>query len=132
MNAAELIALAECVEKAEGPSHDLFEQAFYLSFPGHYMPGRSGYGPNRWETFKRFLDAGAYLDAAMTLVPELPGYRLFRYKIGKDGETGSPYSEWIWGNDETRHVIQAMGIAATPALALTAAALRARAAQEAK
>jgi hypothetical protein len=71
----------------------------------------------------------ASLDAAMTLVPVLAFWRL-----GHDGEGADPglFKAHIlsWTDGTTRSQRNSIAIAATPALALTAAALRARAAQK--
>jgi len=118
-----LLALAERCEKAAGPDHRLdvlIENALGLA------------------KFKRFPDTligdsdyircdikplTASLDAAMTLVPDGHefGFQVKRYHDGAGCEVGV----WREGDDGRSWSVDAE--AATPALALTAACLRARA-----
>ena len=115
----QLLALAARVEAAKaGEQRELLIVAFSLIFPDHYMEGRSGIGPSRWSTFKQMIDPGAYESAAMQLVPE--GWRK-SYDDLDDGRCG-----WRFERDNE----QIYSNAATPALALTAAALRAHASGE--
>jgi hypothetical protein len=140
---SDLLALAERVEAAPGPDREL-DQAIYhdvLGYCRHVRTERSGAqsdtgfdcldcGADSWGNKskppyppgQKLHDAApAYtesLDAAMTLVPEGSVW------LRKSPETMSiytpPTNEKVWA-----HHIDGKG--ATPALALTAAALRARA-----
>jgi len=112
---AALNALAERCEAATGADRELFEQAWLAVFI------RTGGDLNianwpaslkeRWDRFSALLDAGAYLDAAMTLVPE-----------GWSRRTEN------WNGVESAKLQRGATVvsseAATPALALTAACLR--------
>ena len=64
--------------------------------------------------FRAYMDAGAFLDAAMTLVPE-------GWSVGQWSVIGKPDSCQVFRGAE-----EVLVSAATPALALCAAALRAR------
>lgn len=74
-----LLALADRVEKLTGPDDDVFREAFDACYP---KPERvwEDEGRECWSTeyenhynlswqFESFLEVGAYLDAAMMLVP---------------------------------------------------------------
>lgn len=121
---SELLKLAERCEKASGPDRELFWQAYEAvfgkanaeiidQFPGHKMP-------DTWERFRKLLDAGGFLDAAMTLVPE-------GYSYGA-GTTFYERKGWAYCIEYGASGFKNID-AATPALALCAAALRARAAK---
>lgn len=78
----------------------------------------------RWVTFERKIDAGAYLDAAMMLVPE--GWHIEIKGPRKYLNIPSPVPNYWSANVETwSHEVQKMGWGATPALALCAAIARA-------
>jgi hypothetical protein len=126
-----LESIALRVEAASGAEDDLFREAFDLCFP---KPTRVWESEDRevWTTeyenhhirswaFEAFLEVKAYLDAAMTLPP--PGATTCLAM--EDRHSG----RWRW---ELRHGygVRTSAWAATPALALVAAALRARAAGE--
>jgi hypothetical protein len=125
MTREEIIALAERCEKATGEKREtltIFEDAFALCFPkpsriwvadnnGPWTPEYSRHHERGW-AFSEMLEANAFLDAAMTLVPEGWGYSI------------CPTSALLTRSTSDHGV---MARAATPALALTAAALRARA-----
>lgn len=112
----ELLALAERVEKADaGEHHALLIAAFEaVNGPRHYAP-RPGITRWRdgWFEFEKLLKAGGYLDAAMSLV------------VNKDGCGFLALGDGFKAFDGI-HV----GSAATPALALTAACLKALASAE--
>lgn len=101
-----LIDLAARVEAAEASEQRamLYEAFHALRLPGEYH-------------FDKMLDAEAYESAAMTLVPERRNTEL-RIPLGARAEA------YIW---EPGQIPPHIGHAATPALALVAAALRARA-----
>lgn len=106
-----LLALAERCEKAEGPDRELDEAI---------MDARE-----QWSGDYIWLDYTRSLDAAMTLVPENADAAGERYRLEGYNSPGvlAPHvraSAWVAG--------AARCYAATPALALCAAALRARAA----
>lgn len=117
-----LLELAERCEKAEGPDRELdagialaigWRDCIPCAFNGvkHRMGG--------------ILNAPAYtasLDAAMTLVPE--GYH-WQAGVGIETEYGHRDKAYAWCSQED---CGELSVAATPALALCAAALRARAA----
>lgn len=120
---SELIALAERVEAATGPDRELDEcigMAIGLKNTmrvGHECLGTDRVVPVRCPTFT------ASLDAAMTLVPEGCDWSVDNF----DGANGKP-SAWVHVRKSSAAIEQVTG--ATPALALTAAALRARAAAQ--
>jgi hypothetical protein len=101
-----LLALADRCEQAAGPDYEL-DLAIWTS-----LVILSGFRPSR-------TDYTASLDAAVTLVPE--GHEWLR----KSGQCMTVYRVPADPKEWARH-IDARG--ATPALALCAAALRARAA----
>lgn len=133
-----LLALADRVEKLTGPDDDIFREAFDACFP---KPERvwEDEGRECWSTeyenhhnlswrFESFLEVGAYLDAAMLLVPEKWGWQL-----SKTGVAGA----WLISDGQQPITVggitfpgvtaQVRAEAISPALALTSAALRARA-----
>ncbi len=117
LDKAGLVGLAERVEAATYNDVALFREAF-CAVHGP-KPERVPGGSDEWLTWLRLFtpfhalcDAGGFLDAAMTLVGE---------------------REWTVQNNKPKPMAIVAGIdryvvAATPALALTAAALRAIAA----
>lgn len=140
---SDLLKLAGRVEAAEGPSRELFEEAFAACYPKPADDCEPAWRPelprqpifHAWKTrqiaFQHFVHAEAWLDAALTLVPDAWGYTL----VGVPGQGSDavvrerredakePGKFWT-GNHMARGEAKR---AATPALALTAAALRARA-----
>lgn len=78
-----------------------------------------GWQDERYKHVLRLLDAGASIDTAISLVPEGAYYTLKRY-------THEQPPHWAYVGDDRE---PSTGIAATAALALCAASLRARAAQ---
>ena len=103
---AELLALAERVEGLSGPSPKL-DVEIWLTSVGRDVP------------MSHFT---ASLDAAMGLVPE--GWWLFHIYVSPEEMPGDRFKASVY-NDQS--IYAASGRASTPALALTAAALRARA-----
>jgi hypothetical protein len=83
-----------------------------------------GYISPRWDSFHKMLEAEAFLDAAMTLIPA--GWVLSQ--LGINGKRDK-WSVLLWVDDEWTdlHPNAPCGDAATPALAICAAALRAKA-----
>lgn len=76
----------------------------------------------RWVAFERKIDAGAYLDAAMMLVPEgkASGGVKFNVEVWENSGVHAPHvraTAWVAGAERC--------YAATPALALCAAIARA-------
>lgn len=125
MGKAELLALAERVEGAAGPSDELdleIARASYAGLLGNIglcgYSGRVNYDPAMW--LERHGPITGSLDSAMGLVPEGWNWALLGepdgYKVGLQTRPGRPFDH-------------AGAHAATPALALTAAALRAIAAE---
>jgi hypothetical protein len=121
-----LIEIAERVEALTGPDHTLDGEILVA-----FHPKLAG-TPRAAAPYHRYT---ASLDAAMSLRPE--GWRAGFEESARCDESDKAYA-WVWpwessydpdcqegqqGNPDASH-----GYAATPALALTAAALRARAA----
>lgn len=106
MNA--MLELAERCEAAEAETKELFLLAWDAALGFNARSIRSG---SPYQRFLACMEIGAWLDAAMSLVPE-DAY--IRAHIAPDGIS-----------DILVHGTQATG--ATPALALCAAALKARA-----
>lgn len=127
MDVVELRALADRCEKATGPDLGLMREAYDACLP-RQLP--SSAGTIRWSRhylrFSRLIEAEAWLDAAMTLVPE--GF-MWRVQSWPDGVNEAILEKGAgdFGAIDARHTET---FAATPALALCAAALRARAAQK--
>lgn len=135
---ATLLALAERVEKAEGPDRDLdAEIDLYLSLPEitrrggvalvsdggiHEWYGLGPPAPQRnpatgaWRAPR--MEYTASIDAAVTLVPEGWGWQIRR------SHTGHRAVCYLWSGSG---VWSPTVVATAPALALTAAALRAKA-----
>jgi hypothetical protein len=127
-----LLELAERCEAATGPDREI-DEAIVLTALGwkraDYKRGGSTIrawdnGEYRQERTPDFYTAS--LDAAMQLVPEG-----FDWAIGYDGLAADdlPCGNWAWCRNEYQPHDYAddLIVAATPALALCAAALRARA-----
>ena len=104
---------------------DLLRDAFDLIHTGRSTVT----GPHRrtWLRFNTMRDARAFVDAALTLVPE--GYD---WGVGHDSLAADnlPAPMWAYCRNEYREpgYVDDLVVAATPALAICAAALRARAA----
>jgi hypothetical protein len=116
----ELRELAErCEAATAGYQRRLLSEAYREIFGGPEcitIDRWPGYQSPRWDAFHKKLEAEAFLDAAMTLVPE--GW--FLNGVYENGE-GKTYATLRKCNVGDVH-----GSATTPALALCAAALRAR------
>lgn len=113
-----LLALAERVENAsEGEQRAMLRLAFAACFPtppsGHLDRAWSA----KWSLFDGMLDAYAFESAAMSLVPEGYDWAVFHTN------GGLTLHAWCGSREDV--------FAATPALALTAAALRAHASEQA-
>lgn len=106
----ELLALAERCEQATGPDREL-DAAI------HAEMAKLG-----WQSFGSLLDFTACIDAAMTLRPEE-----MDWSLGQAMGFRAVAHLWMMGLTNSSRCL-----AATPALALTAAALRARAATPAQ
>ena len=134
----ELAARCEAATEATlGLFHDAFDACFEKPGRGNIWTGAAGASEwtpeyaafiERQNRFTDFLEAGAFLDAALTLVPEgcAPWHCGRHNKTGRHPRTmqsvdGGADAYLTVGTNEP---IYAM--AATPALALCAAALRAR------
>lgn len=105
--------IARC-EAAEGPDRELD-----LAIELHLEGAGYAYPADNWQK-----DVSAYtasLDAAMSLVPE--GWSTANYHQGPSG--GGHWWELGCIRDDLQQYLSAKGRAATPALALTAACLRA-------
>ena len=125
----ELLALAEWCEAATGPDREIELAIWRLTDLGAPEVEEAGKVPLPW--LKNYT---ASLDAAVTLVPE---GCLFTARTvwdkGKQAGLGfvSRYEKGEFGGHERLYWMdEHQAVAATPALALTAAALRARAAME--
>jgi hypothetical protein len=117
---SKLLELAERVEKLTGSDREIFREVWLACCPrSSFATGRASDGARN--KFMRLVDEGALLDAARTLVPP-PGK--WSITAGQSGD----WQACVWLKD---------GLAldwrssVTPALALTAAALRVRAQGEA-
>jgi|TARA_R100000501_G_C2620038_1_gene113312 hypothetical protein len=102
--------LAERIEALEGDERIWFIRAYEA------VHGTECIDPKAWRRFEDLVNAGAFLDAAMTLVPE--GWN---WLVGTDAGVGFQSALLRHGEEAP---IEA--IAATPALALCAAAIRAQ------
>lgn len=110
---SELLELAErCEQAMEVEQCDLLYAAYRIVGPESH--------DWRWDHFLGLLNAKAYLDAAMMLVPE--GWERF------DVDATAPELGIDWTLHGRKR--EAKGTAATTALALCAAALRARTSME--
>lgn len=138
-DAAEIVRLAEMVEQATGPDRDLDAEIAVAVLGGH-IDWRQSVGTMESYPVRQFASSAhvaghgcdpvltytASLDAAMTLVPNGVDASSERFRLEEYTTNGVlaehvRASAWVPGAKRA--------FAATPALALTAAALRARAAQ---
>ena len=122
--------LAERIEKLEGPDREIFEEAFLFCFPEPEPGCEPAWRPetprqpiyHAWKTkeiaFRDFVRAKAWLSAAELLVPEGLTWELIWNRYTKLAEC----TIWLGGEDDSL----AHAYAKTPALALAAAAIRAR------
>ena len=116
--------LAERCEKATAEQQaSLLIEAFDLTNwrSRHRLGGAVHHNPE-WMAFDRLIRASGFLDAAMTLAPE--GWHTSDFHQGPSGGNWWKLST-IRGTDT--YYTSVAGKAGSPALALTAAALRARA-----
>jgi hypothetical protein len=130
-----LMALAERVEAAEGPSYALDCEIWDATYPGERQarfdkmcsegPYRGRLGPADMDGYVQPLRAfTASIDAAMTLVPEGWGFKA-EHNMGH----GTTFTVGHVGANKMYDRPEGWAKAATPALALAAAALRAKAGQ---
>lgn len=123
---SDLAALAERVEQAEGPSRELdaLIAASRLRLDGTRFASIQAWVDEaiaeRWN-FDRYT---ASLDAAMTLVPK--GYRLASFGEEAFDDEPKPWVATLSARAGRFGAMGKRGRAATPALALVAAALRAK------
>lgn len=119
---ADFMELAERCEKATGPDRELDLAIAKLPIRPHPVPAKAtlGQGGLAWSGAYGFKCAEytASLDAAMTLVPE-----------GWNWQVGVGNHNWAAVYKGAPPSMRVDPIAATPALALCAAALRARASE---
>lgn len=115
------IHLAEEAERANGGDEFRIISEAALSI--------FGWTDDRYKRVLRLLEAGTSLDAAMTLVPSDPWLEIRGPRKYLNIPTRSP-NFWSANVSCWNHEGQKTGWGATPALALTAAALRARAAAQ--
>lgn len=112
------MTLIERLRAASGPDRELFEEAFRAVFPQHYAGvGTSGFGPSRWARFSQLLDAEAWLEAVLTLLPE--GWRPYLAQIAD--------RDWsVSLTCDRQDDLHCKGNAAIPAIALLIAILQAK------
>lgn len=112
-----MTALSDRVEAANADEQRaMLKEAYHALFP-HNSPQ---YDHQHRARFVGFLDAGAYESAAMMLVPE--GWFTSDFHQGPSGGNWWDLSRI---RDGDQRYTSAAGMASTPALALTAAAIRA-------
>ena len=133
-----MIDLIARIESADGPSRELdAEIARSIGWgcvvrdpeaQGKYVCWRKHYRSGEWIMLPRYT---ASIDAALTLVPE--GWRPYSADMSIKGRTRflieGPKTEWSTDDEGEKcagNDWYAQGVAATPALALAAAALKAR------
>lgn len=126
--AEKLLALAERAERATGDDCELYEDVWRVVFPDPeriWITDNTGDPTPEYVAWNRlqvrfygFMEAGAFLDAAMTLNPS--EWLTVELTIGRH----TSYAEL---NDVPADEGWGCSVASTPALALTAACLRARA-----
>lgn len=132
---SDLLELAERCEKAEGPDRELGREVLLAcgwrkTQAGHFLGPIFLWSSPDWassfddDRFHRH-DPTASIDAALTLVPDGTGHDPFWMLKASNPNNPSGCRAEIWAKDVSRPF---RGKAATPALALCAAALRARAA----
>lgn len=124
-----LLELAEKVEGLTSPCREVFEDAFRLVFPkpsriwvtdstGDYTPEYEAW-QGRQHAYWDYLEVGAFLDAAMLLVPS--SERAWNVRIVRDDDT---WGAAVWHPFDSPPDIGPQFC--TPALALVAACLRSR------
>ena len=138
MSAIDLLALAERCEAATAEQQrDLLQSTWLLCNPEPPLGSDVGVWPN-WnrdrEWFDKRLDVLAFIDAALTLVPEGWGHSSRKSETPGKGWRGSAHV-WraAWDKVAKLHRTKHFhGNAATEALAICAAALRAKASDKEK
>lgn len=114
-----IAALIARLEKATGPDYRLSQDiGEAINLPGHYRYEHPGSENQSWKNYT------ASLDAAMTLVPEGVSFAVGK---GIETELGGSATDYAWCGSKAVPHEGPYAWAATPALALCAAALRARA-----
>lgn len=126
------MTLIERIESADGPDRNLFAEAHLALNPepvGEQAPIQTdnwrAWSNGRYK-FGQLLAAGAFLDAALTLVPDSDDRTAVFWQIGNDGAGGNPadfLARVLVCTDLTSREYKA--VSATPALAVSAAALKA-------
>lgn len=125
MNAEALLALAERVEQAPGPDRELADEVllafgYWKDNDGLYRGGRTFRWRRPGHVYSSAHNPLASLDAAMTLVPE-------GWTWDVDATAPEMGIDWtLW--EPAKGGLKVTGTHEMPALALTAACLRARAA----
>jgi hypothetical protein len=123
-----LMGLAERCEQAPAEEQrEWLEQAFYaINEAPDYGTDERAEWVEKSRRFHRLINADAFLDAAMTLVPEGCLWRL-EQRSGVERRDGIEHRSFnaLAGLFDFDGYSQLFAIAATPALALTAASLRA-------
>jgi hypothetical protein len=126
MSKAALLALADRVQALTGPCRETDSAVSIALFPDQHalVDLVRGQMSSWWAMINCITRYTASLDAAMTLVPEWWSYQAWQ------GPSGRPH-EWLLRTirDGDKCYTEVNSKAATPAIALTAAALRAIAAQ---
>lgn len=128
----DLSSLIARVEGASADSEDLFSDVFDAVFPqpdsawlssGEWSPEYSNWNDLQWR-FYNFTNVGAWLDAAITLVPEGMSFEVRSSGLGDKGQATvwNPMTQPGLSSHESYRVNNCSG----PAIALTAACLRAR------
>lgn len=125
------MTLIERIEVATGPDRELFWEAFNTAFPEPEPGCEPVWRPENpkqpiyhaWKTqqvaFGRFVDAEAWEQAALLLVPDG-----FNWACGsRDDHQEGP---WAWVQPGRRFIDGCVQHASTPALAICVTALRAR------
>ncbi len=126
---ANLLEVATRVEGARAEEQRELLIAAFETFKGprdSYVPGRIRRWHPQWFAFEKMLNAEAFESAAMTLVPEGGSFQVSR---GMDADRTGFANISVAGDDPAVEPKDFHAFAATPALALTAAALRALAAR---
>ena len=108
------MTLPQRIEAAEGAEQRHMLELAWQEVHGEF-PGGCEWHSEANQRFARLLNAGAYLNAALTLVPEGYDWSLDNF----DGDQGKPHA-WVCKDGPFYNAT-----AATPALALCAAALKA-------
>ncbi len=138
-----LLGLAERVEAATGVDREI-DEAIQAALAGAeiepqgYCSSNTYHRDGYWVSIGDIKPYTASIDAAMSLVPEGWLISISQWPIRTMQEVRDRPGDWGYGKDQWRVTLtqdgssfgQVAPVAAAPALALTAAALRARAAME--